>query len=303
MALNNPSPQDVLSHLQQQPACPNELYDSEAIVRYGAFVGSNIESHDFLDRAMIYARTRIESSSASGKSVDSGTVILADTMSHSKGRFSREWHAPAGGVWGCMIHANTLLPQSRCFVPLAVGVACCEAVREMGGDMAVLRWVNDVLVEGKKLAGFLVETYTESFYGEEFNLVGFGVNINNSHFPGELSHTAVSLGEVLGTAVNLTQFTSFFLARLAWNFGLLYYEESCALRDEGFSGQGGNHLLLDQWRRLSDTVGKRVVYGFDVVHSPQYKATVLRMDENGGLVLRLEDGFEKTEYSGEVRYL
>lgn len=303
MALNNPSPQDVLSHLQQQLACSNELYDSEAIVRYGAFVGSNIESHDFLDRAMIYARTKIESLSASGKSVDSGTVILADTMSHSKGRFSREWHAPAGGVWGCMIHASTLLPQSRCFVPLAVGVACCEAVREMGGNMAVLRWVNDVLVEGKKLAGFLVETYTESFYGEEYNLVGFGVNINNSHFPGELSHTAVSLGEVLDTAVNLTQFTSLFLARLAWNFGLLYYEESCALRDEGFSGQGGNHLLLDQWRRLSDTVGKRVVYGFDVMNSPQYKATVLRMDENGGLVLRLEDGFEKTEYSGEVRYL
>ena len=303
MALNSPSPQDVLSHLQLQLVCPNDIYNSEAIVRYGAFVGSKIESHDFLDRAMVYARTRIESLGASGKSVDSGTVILADTMSHSKGRFSREWHAPAGGVWGCMIHANTLLPQSRCFVPLAVGVACCEAVHEMGGNTAVLRWVNDVLVEGKKLAGFLVETYTESIFGEEYNLVGFGVNINNRQFPDELSDSAISLRDVLGTAADLTRFTALFLARLAWNFGLLYYEESSALRGEGFSGNGGEHLLLEQWRRLSDTVGKRVVYGFDVMKSPQYQGVVLRMDENGGLVLRLDDGFEKTEYSGEVRYL
>ncbi|MBW1635015.1 MAG: biotin--[acetyl-CoA-carboxylase] ligase [Deltaproteobacteria bacterium] len=303
MALNNPSPLDVSRHLQCQMAGAGGFHDKEIVLRYGAFVGSKIESHTHLQRAMGRARTRIEMSAASGSSIASGTVILADTMSHSRGRFSREWHAPPGGVWGCMIHANTLLPGSRNLVPLAVGVACCEAVRETGGRGAVLRWVNDLLLEGKKLAGFLVETYTESHFKEEYNLVGFGININNRNFPEELSGSAVSLAEVLGYSVDPASFTALFLARLAWNFGLLYYEESCDLRGDGFSGEAGEHLLLREWRQLSDTIGQRVQYGFDVMTSPQYEADVLGIDGRGGLHLRLDDGLEKVEYSGEVRYL
>jgi len=302
VALNNPSPEDVSFYLQRQMNNANGLYDKEAVLRYGAFVGSKIESHSSLHRAMDQARVRIDSSAASGRSIASGTVILADTMSHSKGRFSREWHAPPGGVWGCMVHANTLLPDSRSFIPLAVGVACCEAVREMAGSVAVLRWVNDLLVDGKKLAGFLVETYTEPYFAEEYNLVGFGININNSSFPDLLSGSAVSLGEVIGFEVDLTRFTALFLARLAWNFGVLYHEESLSLRGDGFSGRDGEHALLRRWKQLSDTVGKRVIYGFDVIASPLYEADVLGVDEHGGLILRLDDGFEKVEYSGEVRY-
>jgi len=300
---NRPTPHAVYSHLQRQLNTADNSFDREAVVRYGSFVGSKIESHDSLERAMLQARTEIEEVTASGGSVVSGGVILADTMSRSKGRFNREWYAPAGGVWGCMVHANTLLPISRAFIPLAVGVACCEAVREAGEDRALLRWVNDVLVEGRKLAGFLVETYTESNFREEYNLVGFGINLNNRSFPQDLSNTAISLRDTLGVTIDITRFTVLFLARLAWNFGLLYYEESCKLCGEGFSGKNGKHLLLERWRQLSDTVGKRVVYGFDVMNSPQYQARVMRLDDSGGLVLRLDDGFEKIEYSGEIRYL
>jgi len=300
---NNPYPRDVLSSLQRSQYSHNPGCDRDAVIRYGAFVGSEIESHESLGRAMLHARSIIDALSLEGKSVASGTVILADTMSSSKGRFSRVWHAPLGGVWGCMIHGSTLLPQSRRFVSLAVGVACCEAVYELGINSAVLRWVNDVLVEGRKLAGFLVESYTEPRYGEEFNLVGFGINVNNGSFPHELSGMAISLGEILDTHVDLSSFTARFLARLAWNFGLLYHEESCELCGDGFSGKNGIHLLLERWGELSDTIGQKVVYGFDVMTSPQYEARVKRMNEGGGLVMELKDGFEKTEYSGEVRYL
>jgi len=303
MAENSPSPQAVFDCLKCQVSPTTHQCSASKIIRYGAFVGSVIESYSSLPRAMDKARQLIRSAVGDGKSVASGTVILADTMSNCKGRFSREWHAPAGGVWGCMIHANTLLPQSRQFVSLAVGVACCEAVREFGGEGALLRWVNDLLVDGRKLAGFLIETYTERTHGEEFTLVGFGVNVNNSAFPAELTDCAVSLAEILGKHITLTTFTTLFLAKLAWCFGVLYHEEALELRGESFSGSAGKHMLLERWLQLSDTVGKKVVYGFDVMTAPQYCAEVLRVDEYGGLVLRLEDGFEKTEYSGEVRYV
>jgi BirA family biotin operon repressor/biotin-[acetyl-CoA-carboxylase] ligase len=307
MTENRPAPEAVLSLLQQvqsrEKAFATGPVDAEAVGRYGAFVGSVIDSHRSLPRAMDHARGLIEKTVAANGSVVSGTVILADTMSRSKGRFARQWHAPLGGVWGCMIHANTLLPQSRRFISLAAGLACCEAVREVGGQEALLRWVNDVLVGGKKLAGFLVESYTEPVHGEEFTLVGFGINVNNCSFPTELADSSLSLKQLLAKEIDLSRLTELFLARLAWNFGLLYHEEGRELKGESFSGKGGKHLLLERWLACSDTVGKRVVYGFDVVTAPQYRAEVLGVDDDGGLILRLEDGYEKKEYSGEIRYL
>lgn len=202
-----------------------------------------------------------------------------------------------------MIHGNTLLPQSRRFIPFAVGLSCCEAIHDFGAEKAKLRWVNDVLVAGKKIAGFLVEGFSEPIKGTEFTLVGFGININNSSFPRELTESAVCLKQVVGKEVDISEFTTFFLNRLAWNFGLLYHEEARELEGEKYSGQGGRHRLVQRWRENSDSVGKKVIYGFDVMSAPQYRAGVVAVDDEGGLVLRLEDGHLKTEYAGEIRYL
>jgi BirA family transcriptional regulator, biotin operon repressor / biotin---[acetyl-CoA-carboxylase] ligase len=305
VADNRPDPRAVLQRLQDELSAQESSaqYDPSVIVRYGSYVGSVIESHKQLPRAMDHARGLIAEAARTGKSMVSGTVILADTMSQCKGRFSRSWHAPYGGVWGCMIFANTLLAQWRGFISLTAGVACCEAVREVAGVPALVRWVNDVLVEGRKLAGFLVESYTEPMHGEEFALVGFGINVNNTQFPEEIAGTATSLRLILGRNTDLTEFTTVFLARLAWNIGILHHEEARDLKEEGFSGRQGQHLLLDRWLALSDTLAKRVVFGFDVMTAPQYQAEVVGLDASGGLILQLADGSMNIEHSGEIRYL
>ncbi len=305
MADNQPTPQAVLQQLRRELLAQDsdDEYNRTEIVRYGAFVASVIESHDQLPRAMDHARSLIASSANSGQSMASGTVILADEMSMCKGRFTRSWHAPRGGVWGCMVFANTLLPQWRSFISLTAGVACCEAVREICDIPSSVRWVNDVLFEGRKLAGFLVESYTEPVHREEFALVGFGINVNNTAFPAELAGSATSLGRILGRDIDLSLFTTIFLARLAYNFGILYHEEARDLRGDGFSGKQKRHLLLERWLYLSDTLGKRVRYGFDVMNAPQYLAQAIGLDPSGGLILRLADGSMKIEHSGEIRYL
>ena len=306
MANNSPNPEMVLRYLRDQQkqeySRVPQSNNSSDISRYGAFVGTNIQSHVSLPRAMEHSRELIRDFASRNCSVESGTVILADTMTKSKGRFSRSWHAPLGGVWGCLIHGNNLLPESRQFIPMAIGLACCETVREYLGKDAKLRWVNDVLIRGQKLAGFLVESYTEPTYGEEFTMVGFGINVNNCTFPGELEGLAVSLKQLLGHSIDLADFTARFLAKLAWNFGVIYFEESKNLAGDGYSGTDGLHSILSRWQELSDTIGQDIVYGFDVMTAPQYNGRVVGVDEMGGLMIRLDDGFVKTEYSGEVRY-
>jgi BirA family transcriptional regulator, biotin operon repressor / biotin---[acetyl-CoA-carboxylase] ligase len=270
------------------------------ILRYGAFVGSVIEHHTSLPRAMDRARAHIVNLEEGNRSVAGGTVVIADTLSSSRGRFDRSWHAPAGGLWGCLIHANTLLPESRRFLSLAAGVACCEAVREAGAEDARLRWVNDVLIGGKKAAGFLIQGF--SGHLEDYDLIGFGINVNNQSFPGELHNTATSLAEAVGHPVDLHCFAVMFLAKLTWNLGLLYFEEARNLRGDGFSGSQGGHLLLERWKELSDTIGKNVVFGQNVFEDPVFEATVTGLRDDGGLMLRLDDGSSLTLQSGEIRY-
>lgn len=306
MAQNSPTREGLIKLLQEESKLRGMEMDAdrvEEILRYGAFVGSVLEAHESLDRAMDRSRQLISEMEMSGESVSSGTVILADTMNRSKGRFTRSWHAPKGGVWGCLIHANTFLDRTRILVPLAVGLSCCEAVRAVGGTDASLRWVNDVLFGEEKVAGFLIEGFSGPRYREMYNLIGFGINVNNTAFPLELSGTAVSLSEVLGREFDLAEFTTLFLAKLTWNFGLLHSEEARELRGEDYSGAEGQHLLIENWLSHSSTVGRRVKYGFDVMTNPQYEATVCGLDRDGGLVMRLDDGATITEHSGEIRYL
>jgi BirA family biotin operon repressor/biotin-[acetyl-CoA-carboxylase] ligase len=272
------------------------------VLRYGAFVGSEIRRFSVLARAMEYARDYITAMEESDRSVASGTVIVADSLSHPRGRFSRPWFAPPGGLWGCLIHANTLLPPSRSLLPLAVGVACCEAIRQEGATDARLRWVNDVLIGGRKVAGFLIRSFLGPRRCDEYDLIGFGINLNNCTFPEELRDSAVALADVLGRPVDITRFQLTFLAKLTWNLGLLYYEEAGLLRQDGFSGPQGEHLLLARWKEMSDTIGRKVIFGRDVLADPLYEARVTGLQDDGALVLQLADGSSLVEVSGEIRY-
>jgi BirA family transcriptional regulator, biotin operon repressor / biotin---[acetyl-CoA-carboxylase] ligase len=309
-AINRPTPFSLQEYLRkyelpsrrQNPQIPSP----EKIIRYGAVIGSVIQCHSSTDRAMEEARQHITNLEKTGRSAASGTVILADTLIHSKGRFTRIWHAPPGGLWGCIILADTFMTRAKTLLPLTLGVACCEAVRDLDVKEAYIRWVNDILVCGQKLGGFLVESFRSPRYGEEYHLLGFGININNNCFPDSLANMAVSLSHILGRPVNLHDFTLSFLSKITWNIGLLYYEEEQDLHRDFFGGNSErqkDHLLLEQWKNLSDTLGKRVLYGYDIQKKPQYEARVTGIRPDGAIVMQLDDGNQIIEYGGELRYL
>lgn len=304
-AKKHPTPAALLEYLQTHELSRRNTPGPapELILRHGGFVGSAIHCHASLERTMDHARRHITDSEKKGVSVNSGTVILADTLIQSKGRFDRSWHAPVGGLWGCLIVADTFLTRARMLLPLTLGVACCEAVWEFGVPEARVRWVNDVLVRGRKLAGFLVETLHSPCHGEAFHLLGFGININNNSFPADLTNSAVSLSRALDAPVDLYDFTLSFLAKMAWNIGLLCYEEERELKHSCFTENQAGHLLLDRWKTLSDSVGRRVRYGYDIQHQPLYEAVVTGIKSDGAIIMRLDDGNETVEYSGELQYL
>lgn len=277
----------------------------QTIFRYGATVGSSIKRFEQHGRCMDHARQLIAEYEEAGKSFPSGMVLLANELTASKGRFQRYWHAPTGGLWMTLVIVNTLLPENTHFYPLLAGLACCEAVCQYQVD-ARIKWVNDIHVNGKKIGGILTETVIGPKYGEEYVLIGIGINVNNETFPEELAPLAISMKSLLEEEIEIDLFAARLLAKFAWNIGLLHYEERERLAiDDGTAQENlGPKLLLDQWLHLTDTIGKRVWFGFDVQKNLQYQAEVLGLDASGGLILKnLADEVITVEHSGEIIYI
>jgi BirA family biotin operon repressor/biotin-[acetyl-CoA-carboxylase] ligase len=272
------------------------------ILRYGAMVGSEIEHLHQAPRCMDLARARILTCEEDNRSFASGRVIIADQLTNGKGRFLRHWHAPDGGLWMVLTLVNTLLPEHAALYSLAAGVACCETLRHYQVN-ATIKWVNDVLVNGRKVAGILTETLRTPQGGEEYILIGIGVNVNNTTFAPELRSTAASMAEFAGHSFALAEVTAQLLAKLAWNIGLLHYAEAEQLAADRGLSEDLPHPLIAAWRSLSDTIGRRVRFGFNVVETPQFTAKVIAIDNRGQLLMRLADGQMVCENSGEIVYV
>jgi BirA family biotin operon repressor/biotin-[acetyl-CoA-carboxylase] ligase len=122
-----------------------------------------------------------------------GTVVVAEEQERGRGRLGRSWFSGKGGLWFTVI----LRPGQRLvnLLSLAVGVSVARVLRGIGLP-ARLKWPNDVVIEGKKVGGILVEAFSGS--GEEITaLVGIGLNVNND-LPEELAETSASLKGILG---------------------------------------------------------------------------------------------------------
>jgi BirA family biotin operon repressor/biotin-[acetyl-CoA-carboxylase] ligase len=298
-------PQQIRHHRRQSlDRLDTQPFSRQAvgkILAYGAPVGAVIEHHLQLDRCMDRLRQLMSEAEERGRVLAAGTVVLADTLSRSSGRFDRPWHAPDGGVWLAMAWPDILLPEFAHLLPFAAGLACCRAIRSTGVD-ARLKWVNDVLVNGRKLAGILCATVDRPG-GDRYHLLGMGLNGNNHIFPEELQENATSLRMELARDIDLGKLTGRLLAELQWAVGLLHYDEEQGLDDDLSCEQGRASLLLTAWRQLSDTLGRRVRYGFDVQRQPLYQAVVTGLAPCGGLIMELADKSSVTEYSGEILYL
>lgn len=283
-----------------------------SILRYGAILGNIIEHHQQIPRGMDWARQIINKAEEKNISFHSGTVILAEEMMQSKGRFQRLWHAPQGGLWMTLVMVNTLLPENSLLFPMAAGVACCEVLRDYS-IAAHIKWVNDVLVDGKKISGILTETFTGHRSGEEYVLIGIGINVNNDEFPPELSEQATSVKSCLKKEIRIAEIAARLLVKLRWNIGLLYYEEARLLEVHGGIAKRNEvpeenraedeHLLLASYKSLTDIFNRRVLFGFDVRENPQFEAKVIGLDDSGGLILEMEDATKIVQHSGEIIYL
>ncbi len=117
-----------------------------------------------------------------------GTLVTASEQSAGRGRQGRSWTAPAGSAVLMSLVVRELEAHDA-LLPLAAAVAVCEAVEELAPVRCEIKWPNDVWIEGRKLAGILVEGRPQDGWA----VLGIGLNVSTPEFPPELADRATSL--------------------------------------------------------------------------------------------------------------
>ncbi|MBM4002069.1 MAG: biotin--[acetyl-CoA-carboxylase] ligase [Planctomycetes bacterium] len=241
------------------------------------WLGRNYETRSEVDSTNSLAARLGEAGAAHG------LVVSAESQTKGRGRMRRVWHSPAGMNLYFSILLRPQWDLQACPpLSIAAGVAIAEAVAQFAATPE-LKWPNDVLCNGRKLAGVLVEATAQQRQIRQV-VLGIGVNVNQSDFPAELEQRATSLYLMRGGA-HLDR--AAVLARLLQR--LEFWIDQLALQ------HGGS--VIERWTEFAPWLGTavRVTHGNTTI-----AGTAIALESNGALRLRNEQGEEQLVHCGDA---
>lgn len=233
-----------------------------------------------------------EVAAAARSGAPEGFVLIADEQMSGRGRLNRRWETPPGQAIALSVLLRPLsaTPELVARIPMAVGLSALDVLDALLPGRCALKWPNDVLLDGLKVAGMLVEVAWDSAPNAEV-IMGLGLNVSQAEAdlpPGATSVAAgVAAGLAAGGSPSRTELTISILKALEAHYRAL-------LRGED---------PLPQWRSRLATIGSDVValVGVGGGANPRtLRGVAVGVTELGGLCIQLEDGTEEVVVAGDV---
>ena len=194
-----------------------------------------------------------------------GLVILAEEQTSGRGRGGNKWYGGKGQSVLCsIVLANENLNAE--LLSLTAAVAVAEAVSET----ARVKWPNDIILNGKKVAGILLES-KQTEYGKVF-ILGVGINCHQKDFPAELASTATSIDIETQTSSDRISLIKRLITSIEYRL------EEAATNSEA---------ILEKWRQLSTQLGQRLTVVYD---GQEFTGSCVGVDPLKGLILQLDSG-------------
>ncbi len=215
-----------------------------------------------------------------------GTVVIAEQQTGGRGRMGRSFHSPAGkGVYLSVLLRPRCQASELMHLTCAAAVATCDGIENATGYRPEIKWINDLVGNGKKLGGILTELSLDPKSGTvPYAIVGIGINCRHTakDFPQELKNTATSLEALTGKTAYPEQIAAAIVTAL--------YQTDANLLNQKVE-------ILARYRENCITLNKQIV-----IHKEKDSllATAIDIDENGCLVVRYPDGSIGAVNSGEV---
>ncbi len=233
-----------------------------------------------------------------------GTVIFAESQSKGRGRLGRSWVSPKGkGILMSVIFRPKLLPNQASQMTLMSAVAVAKAIEKEAGITSQIKWPNDILIEGKKVAGILTEMQGETDQ-IRYLIVGIGINVTvptellpenatsihlhshaergneNNKCNDPMSHALRGTYRSVPFRISLTQEL---LRQLEAGYNLLH--------------DGQWERVHQEWQERSILTGKHVNVR---CMERKIEGTVTGLDPDGSLLIRLDHGLTERIMAGDV---
>ncbi len=254
----------------------NSVYEIESFLS-GNTMGRKVIYLDSIGSTNNYARENIDK-------LESGTVILAEKQTAGKGRRGRGWISPRGtGIWMSIVLKPEIPPEESTKMTQIGAAAVCKSIREFTKLDALIKWPNDIVVNGKKVCGILTEMAAGPS-GINYIVVGIGINVNMGYLPDDIEKNATSLFIESGKKIDCTGL----LISVLKNFEILYEDYIKDLSMDKTLSIVRNHSAL-LGRKI------RIVQG-----KSEKRGTAVHINEDGLLLVELEDGSRETVSSGQV---
>ncbi len=209
-----------------------------------------------------------------------GLVVQALRQTAGKGRWGRAWESPEGNLYASLLLRPRCPPQEAGFYTFVTALAVADTVRRFLSETSIeLKWPNDVLVEGKKISGILLEAGPSAENSVEWLVIGVGINIKRH--PDEGLFAATSLDAEGASRVHAGEALETFLA--------------CFFHWRGVLLAGGFAPLRDAWLAQAKKGAMTVRLSHET-----FEGAFAGLDEQGRLILRLPDGQERAMTVGDV---
>ncbi len=211
-----------------------------------------------------------------GKQCPDFTVIVAERQKNGRGRLRRTWLSSEGGLYFTVVTRPRIPAVLSAKVNFSAAVELATVLRDLFDIDAMVKWPNDVLVNGAKISGILSQMEAET---DQVNFINIGVGININNDPANIEPKAVSVRKLLERPIPRKIVLSAFLDA---------FEEKMAILED--------LDVIDQWKRINTTIGRRVKIS---THKEQFEGVAKDVDDNGALVLELADGTKRTVVYGD----
>jgi len=203
------------------------------------------------------------------------TLVVAEKQTSGKGRLGRSFYSPEGSIYMSLAFHTEAEITEAVKLTTAASVAVVRAIEKLTDQKPLIKWVNDVYLDGKKICGILTEGVTDLESGHIRHIViGIGLNCGDCQFPEELREIA---GSIDRRGVSRNRFIAAIARELI----------ACI--------EGGS--FMDYYRSHSFVLGREINFIKNGVATP---ATALAIDDSGALIVRTLDGEEHCLNTGEI---
>jgi BirA family biotin operon repressor/biotin-[acetyl-CoA-carboxylase] ligase len=219
-----------------------------------------------------------------GAGAEEGTVVVAETQTAGRGRMGRVWHSPPGaGLYVSIVLTPPHTPAAA-LLTLGAGVALADGVQAATGLGAEIKWPNDLIVAGRKLAGILAESAAQGG-ALQFIVLGFGLNLRPAAYPPELAQRVTSIEAETNRPADRAVILAEILAAIAERYADL--------------GQGRFDVILGAWRERARSLrGSAVEWDSG---GAVMRGRAEDIDDTGALLVRAGGSVHRL-VAGEVRW-